>query len=162
MSVWRHLTRGLRVLTHRSASDHDLAQELEDYLEHTSAALEATGLTPAEARRSARRELGNAMVIREQVRSYGWENIVSTLLFDLRYAIRQLSKNPGFATTAILILALGIGATTAIFSAVNPILFEPLPFPNAAQVTSILEVHADGSRTEGTFAMYHELVERSR
>ena len=68
MSVWRQLTHGLRVLTHRTAADHDLAQELEDYLEHTSAALEATGLTPEEARRSARHATGPPALVYRHVR----------------------------------------------------------------------------------------------
>src|SRR5262249_48170099 len=81
---------------------------------------------------------------------------------DVRYAVRQLRKNPGFAATAILILALGIGATTAIFSAVNPILFEPLPYPNARNVTMIGERGRDGSQRLPNFGDYVGLTERSR
>ena len=81
---------------------------------------------------------------------------------DLRYAVRMLWKNPGFATIAVFTLALGIGANTAIFSAVNPILFEPLPYPHADRVTMIWDHGADGSRQDGTFGTYRELVERSR
>jgi putative ABC transport system permease protein len=60
-----------------------------------------------------------------------------TLLRDFHYALRQLRKNLGFACTAVVILGLGIGATTAIFSAVNPILFEPLPYPHAGRIMMI-------------------------
>lgn len=81
---------------------------------------------------------------------------------DFRYALRQLGKNPGFACTAILILGLGIGATTAIFSAVNPILFEPLPYPHPSRIMMIWYAADDVSRIPQTFHTYRELVERNR
>ena len=83
-------------------------------------------------------------------------------LQDLRYAARQLRKNPGFACTAILILALGIGGTTAIFSTIHPILFEPLPYPNASRIMMIWYTGEDGSRIPQSFHTYRELAERSR
>jgi predicted permease len=87
---------------------------------------------------------------------------MSGVLQDLRYAMRQLRKSPGFACTAVLILALGIGGTTAIFSAVNPILFEPMPYPHAGRIMMIWYAGQDGSRIPQTFHPYRELAERSR
>jgi putative ABC transport system permease protein len=84
------------------------------------------------------------------------------LLQDFRYAIRQLRKSPSFACTAIVILALGIGGTTAIFSTINPILFEPLPYPNAGRVMMIWYAGEDGSRVPQAFHTYREVAERSR
>jgi putative ABC transport system permease protein len=84
------------------------------------------------------------------------------LLQDFRYAVRQLRKSPGFASTAIVILALGIGGTTAIFSAINPILFEPLPYPNAGRIMMIWYVGDDGSQFPQAFHTYREILERSR
>ena len=160
MSLWRQLTRGLRVLTNRVAADCELAEELKDYFEQATASFEASGLTAEEARRAARLEIGNAMLVREQVRAYGWENRIETLLADLRYAARQLRNNPSFAATAMLILGLGIGATTAIFSAVSPILFQPLPYPHSDRVMMIFEQRDGGSRLP-SFGTYEGLSERS-
>jgi putative ABC transport system permease protein len=84
------------------------------------------------------------------------------LLHDLRYALRQLRKNPGFACTAILILALGIGGRTAIFSVLNPILFEPLPYPHAERLMAIWYAAEDGSRVPQTFHTYQVLAEGNR
>lgn len=160
MPFWRQLTRGLRVLTNRTAADHELDEELQDYLDQATASLEARGLSSEEAHRQARREIGNTMVVREHVRAYGWENAVDTLFADLRYAVRQLRNNPGFGATAIVILGLGIGATTAIFSAINPILFQPLPYPHSDRVMMVFEQRGGGSRLP-SFGTYEGLSERA-
>ena len=162
MSLWRQLARGLRALNHRTAAERDVADEVQHYLEQARAANVARGLSPADALRAARLEVGNTTLVREQVRASGWENTVDSLLTDLRYAARRLRAAPGFTTIALLTLALGIGATTAIFSAVSPILFEPLPYPDADRITMIWEMRSDGARNEGTFGMYRELAERNR
>ena len=88
-------------------------------------------------------------------------NIESTYQ-DIRYALRQLRKAPGFACTAMLILAIGIGGTTAIFSALNPILFEPLPYPHASRIMMIWYAGEDGTRVPQAFHTYRELAERNR
>lgn len=82
---------------------------------------------------------------------------------DLRYAIRMLLKKPGLTSIAVITLALGIGASTAIFSAVNPILFEPLPYPYASRIMMIWEMQRGGERSNGNaFGTYRGLVEQSR
>src|ERR1700723_4175798 len=83
------------------------------------------------------------------------------LFHDIRYAVRQLRKHLGFTCTAVLILGLGIGASTAIFSAVNPILFEPLPYPHAGRIMMIWDIF-QGSRSDVTFHTYRELAARNR
>jgi putative ABC transport system permease protein len=158
MSLWRQITRGLRVLTNRAGADRDVDDEVRDYFDRATASLIADGLSPEDARRTARLELGSMNTVSEEVRSYGWENLVGALAADVRYAARRLRAEPGFTTVAVLTLALGIGATTAIFSAVNPILFEPLPYPDAGRIAMILE---NDGRGGGTFGMYRWLVARN-
>ena len=84
------------------------------------------------------------------------------LFQDLRYAIRQLRKSPGFTCAAAAILALGIGGTTAIFSTIYPILLEPLPYPNASRIMMIWTASADGARSPQAFHTYREVAERNR
>ncbi len=162
MSLWRQLARGVRVLVNRSATDGQVADEVQHYLEAATAANVARGMPPNEALRAARLELGGTTQAKEQVRGYGWENAVESTLSDLRYTLRGLRQSPGFTAITVLTLAVGTGATTAIFSAVNPILFESLPYPNADRVAMIWETSPEGARSDGTFGMYRGLVAGSR
>ncbi len=162
MSLWRQFRHGLRVLANRTVADQNVADEVQDYLEQATDAWMAKGLSPEDARRAARMELGNPVFVREQLRSYGWENMLGTVVADLRYAARQLLHNPGFTLVSVLTLALGIGASTAIFSAVNPILFRSLPYPHAGRLMMIWEMRSDGSPQPVTFGSFYGLAERSR
>ncbi len=161
MSLWRELARGLRGLINRSAADRDIADEVDQYLEEAVASYEAGGLSPEEARRAARRELGSVTAVREQVRAYGWENIVETTVADVRYATRRLARYPAHTSIAAVTLALGIGASTAIFSAVNPVLFQSLPYRDPGRLMMIWDGQG-GARLDVTFGTYRELTARNR
>lgn len=111
--------------------DADLERELISDLELEEEEQRERGLSPEEAYYAARRALGNTTLIREQTReAWGWSQL-DHFIRDVRYALRQLRMSPGFSVTTILILAIGISATTAIFSLVNAVLLRPLPFPES-------------------------------
>ena len=162
MSFWRHLTRGVRVLANRAAADREVSDELQHYADQVAAEHVRNGSSIDVARRAAQREVGNLTVAREQVRAYGWENAVDSLVADVRYALRRLRGNPAFTTVSALTLALGIGATTTIFSAINPILLASLPYPNANELVTIDDRGQDGSPLAPTLGTFGELRARAR
>jgi putative ABC transport system permease protein len=162
MSVWRQLTSGLRVLVDRDAADRDVDEEVRHYHDELVAEHIARGLPPDAARRAARLEIGSAIGVREGIRASGWEHLITTIAADVRYALRQLRAEPAYATAAALTLAVGIGATTAIFSVVNGVLFEPLPYPRAEEIVAVWDRALDGGKIDVTFGTARELVARAR
>ena len=160
MSFWRQISRGLRVLTHRSAADQEVADEVQHYIEQATSSLVAGGMTPDAARRAAQLEYGNQTQVREQVRSYGWENWLANFFADLRYAARRLYRTPGFTVVSVVTLALGLGACTAIFSAVYPVLFAPLPYPEPRRILMVWDSD-EGQRSMVTFHTWREAAQRN-
>ena len=145
----------------RRHREEELDEELRSHLRMAVQDRLERGETLEDAEAAVRREFGNVGLIKEVTRqTWGWM-WVEQLLQDIRYGLRFLRRGPGFTAVAVLTLALGIGASTTIFSAVNPILFEPLPYPHADRITMIWDFAGDGSRLYPTFGTYRELVERS-
>src|SRR4029453_15058811 len=108
------------------ASDRAIDDEVRHYYEETVAAHLPRGLSQDEAKREARHEMGNPTVVAEQVRDYGWENLVATSLSDLRYSARVLRRTPSFARVVILVVSLGSGAVATVFSALNALVLRPI------------------------------------
>jgi putative ABC transport system permease protein len=158
----RAIARGLSAILHRSAADRDVDDEVAHYLEQAEAHHRSRGLSERDARRTARLDIGNATVAREQVRTSGWEHGIDTTVADARYAARRLLATPAFTAITVLTLALGIGATTAIWSAVNAVLFRSLPYPGANRMVTVWDYASDGGRLETTYGTYRELVARTR
>jgi putative ABC transport system permease protein len=141
------LLRKLRWYLGRRRFEADLDEELRFHESLAAAEAEQRGAAPTEAHAAARRRLGNDAQLREETRSIWTVAWVEGLSRDLRYAIRALRHRPGSAMTSILTLALGIGATTALWSVLDPVLLRPLPYRNAGSLVALLEVHKD--RPEG-------------
>ena len=157
MSVIKRLTNLMRP----SRLNREIEAELSAHIDMRTEENLAAGMTPEQARRDALLRFGNPELTKERVAARDVNLGLADIGRDLRYAARQMRRAPGFAFTAIAILALGIGAGTAIFSAVNPILFEPLPYPHAERILTIWDTY-QGQRIETTFGTFRELKSRSR
>jgi len=151
----------------------DADEELEGFVEARVDQLVARGADPVAARAEALRRLGGGTTVaevrarlrRSAERREGrmrFNEALHRVRQDVRFAVRQLARAPGFTLLASVTLALGIGASTAIFSAVNPILFEPLPYPHADRILVVSDVTPDGGPLDVTFGTFRELAARSR
>jgi putative ABC transport system permease protein len=139
----------------RKQREEDLERELRSDLELETAEQQENGITPDEARYAAQRAFGNSTLVKEEVRDMWGRAWLDRLLQDPRYALRQLKNNPGFTTVAILVLALGLGANTAIFTLINAVLLRPLPFPDPGDLVQIWESNPSRGQLQVVISPYN-------
>ena len=136
MGNWWAKVRGV---SRRDEIDRDLREELDTHLAMEVEANVDRGMDPTAASTAARRQFGNRTLIQEDTREEWMFNWVENAIQDVRYALRTVRRQPGLGLTAILVIALGTGATTAAFTLLDHVLLRPLPFPRSGQLVRLFE-----------------------
>jgi predicted permease len=162
MDLLRTLLSRIAALFQRHKLDRELDEELRAHIDLAVAENCRRGMSPKEARREALRSFGGVTQIREQYRTRRGLPMLEQLFRDLRFAARQLLRAPGFAFTAILTLALGLGANTAVFSLINGLLLRPLPVPHADELAVLHFQRSDDPDPDYSFSapMFRALEKR--
>ena len=137
MGTLKRWTRRLRYLVFRSIEERELDEEMRLHIDLEARDLIEQGMNPEEARRQARLSFGGVDRYREWVRDARGVLWLDQLRQDLSFAVRTLRRSPGFAAGALLVLALGIGATTTAFGVVDAVLLQPLPYPQPEQLVRV-------------------------
>jgi len=144
MSLLRNIRSGLRSLFRKEQVDRELDEELRAYQEMAAEEKMKDGASRKEALRAVRLERGSLEVSKEIVRSGGWESVLETWCQDLRFGFRTLRKSSGFTAAAVLTLALGIGANTAIFTLLHASLWTSLPVSDPREIFHLMRASSEG------------------
>jgi len=140
-AAWRRW----KALWRRPQLDRDLEDELRFHLTMREEQYRTAGFDAAEARHAATRRLGNPVSLKEECRDMWTFHRLETLAQDVRFAGRLLGKSPGFTALAVLSLAVGIGANTAMFTAFSAVLLRPLPYPEADRLVRLTRFYPKGA-----------------
>jgi predicted permease len=158
MARFGRLIGGVAALFRRHRVEQELDDELRTYLEASIEGKVRAGMAREEATRAARLEMGSLEAVKDYTRDVGWETRFESVWRDLRYGVRTLRRSPSFTAVAVLTLALGIGANTAIFSAVNAILLRQLPVQRPEELVALAAVYKNGLEPVFSYAAYRRIV----
>ena len=165
-TVMRRLNRlvsGLRALIWKNRVERELDEELRAYLDMAIEQKISSGLPREVATRTARVEVGSVEAIKERVRDVGWEAHIDSVAQDLRFGVRSFLRTPGFTVPALLTLALGVGATAAMFSVIRTVMLEPLPYREPERIVAVWETTRGGlnrnSIAPANFVAWRERVQ---
>src|SRR5215470_6167812 len=162
MSSLRSIVFRLGGLFRKQQLDRELDAELASHCDLHAADNLRAGMSPSEARRQALLKLGGIEQTKENYRDARGFPFLDSVLQDLRFAIRTLRRSPAFTSVAILTLALGIGANTAIFSVFYGVLLRPLPYPHPEQIVHLLEMNARGGQMAFSDPNFEDIRDESR
>ena len=144
MRFFKNLARGARGLFRKESVEREMDEELREFLDASVADKLNRGMLPEQAIRAARAEMGSGNAVKHHIRSTGWESSLEILLQDLRHSLRGLLRTPGFTFVAVLSLALGIGANTAIFTLIRQVMLHNLPVRDPQQLVTFGTSEGDG------------------
>ena len=161
VSIVTDLMERLRALLFRRREERELAEELGTHTDMEAEHQRRQGLTAAEAQRRSLVALGGMERVKEDVRDARGVRLLEESAGDVRYALRTLARSPGFAAVVILTLAIGIGGTTAVFSAVDAVLLQPLPYQESGRLARLYGADALGGGSHGFVSPVHYLAYRS-
>jgi putative ABC transport system permease protein len=163
MRLLHRLVSGITALLRKDGDERDLDEELRAFLDADVDERMRSGMSREDAVRAARAHIGSLEAVKDHTRDAGWESRLESVWRDVRYAVRGLRRSPGFAAVAVLTLALGIGANSAVFSVVNGLLLRTLPVsaPERLAMISTQQSINDGFGAGWNFAMWDQFRQRT-